>query len=53
MRRAAEAVIDPSVPGFSEAFPGSAEIDEVYRSSYLDVHQRHIQAQPGMQALMA
>lgn len=47
LKRAAAVSIDPEVPGFSEQFPSAERIDQLYRDTYMDVHRRHIEAQPG------
>jgi O-acetylhomoserine (thiol)-lyase len=41
---AARLAIDPFVPGFSEQFASASEIDALVRKTYLDAHQRHIDA---------
>jgi O-acetylhomoserine/O-acetylserine sulfhydrylase-like pyridoxal-dependent enzyme len=45
--RVAELVIDPGRPGFAKAFMPAAEIDALYKRTYLDVHQRWLESQPG------
>ena len=41
----ARVAIDPAKPGFSDAFPGGAEVDRLVDDIYLDVHRRHAAAQ--------
>lgn len=45
--QAAELIIDPVREGFSSNFPSPAEIDALYRETYLDVHTRWVDASPG------
>jgi len=51
MQRAAEIAIDPVHPGFSNTFPAPAEIDRIYRETYLDIQGRFLAAVPGYAAL--
>jgi O-acetylhomoserine/O-acetylserine sulfhydrylase-like pyridoxal-dependent enzyme len=53
MQRAAEIAIDPVHPGFSGAFPAPAEIDRIYRETYLDIQERFLAAVPGYAALVS
>ena len=53
LQKAAEMVIDPECPGFSQGFPSGEKIDEIYRSVYTDVHQRFIAATPQYEKLTA
>lgn len=48
LAEAARASIDPELPGFSGQFPSAEEIDQLYCETYMDVHRRHINAQPGL-----
>lgn len=41
---AAKLAIDPLVPGFSGKFPSAAAIDQLVRDTYLQTHERHIDA---------
>ena len=50
--RAAELALDSAQPGFSAGFPTPAEIDELWRTTYTEVHRRHAAAQPPMAELM-
>jgi O-acetylhomoserine/O-acetylserine sulfhydrylase-like pyridoxal-dependent enzyme len=52
MMKAAEIAIEPDNPGFVAAFPEGAEIDTLYRETYVDVHRRHAEAQPGFEQLL-
>jgi O-acetylhomoserine/O-acetylserine sulfhydrylase-like pyridoxal-dependent enzyme len=49
---AAQATLDEAVPGFSSKFPSPGEADAIYRKHYLAVHQRYVDAQPGMAEMM-
>jgi O-acetylhomoserine/O-acetylserine sulfhydrylase-like pyridoxal-dependent enzyme len=51
-RRAAELVIEPIRPGFCAQFLSPADVDELFRKSYLDVHSRWVDAQPSLEKLM-
>ena len=44
--RVCELVINPLRPGFADAFMLPEAIDELYRRTYLDAHQRWIESQP-------
>ena len=50
--RASELALEPAQPGFAKGFPSPAEVDALYREIYLDTHRRHVEAQPGMSALL-
>jgi O-acetylhomoserine/O-acetylserine sulfhydrylase-like pyridoxal-dependent enzyme len=50
--RAAELALEPACPGFVQGFPGPDEIDALHREIYVDVHRRHVEAQPAMRALL-
>jgi O-acetylhomoserine/O-acetylserine sulfhydrylase-like pyridoxal-dependent enzyme len=51
-QRAAELALDPVSPGFSKRFPAPADVDALYRSTYLDVHERWVRSQPSMAELL-
>ncbi len=53
MLRAAEFSIEPDHPGFCAGFPPAAEIDRIYRETYIDTHRRFIEAQPDFEVLMS
>ncbi|MDO8630953.1 MAG: PLP-dependent transferase [Phycisphaerales bacterium] len=42
----ARIAIEPQKPGFAAKFPVAAEIDRLVDETYIDVHRRHIGAQP-------
>jgi O-acetylhomoserine/O-acetylserine sulfhydrylase-like pyridoxal-dependent enzyme len=42
----AKLVIDPVRPGFSQSFASPESLDELYRRTYLDVHERWLKSQP-------
>ncbi len=50
--KASELVLDGASKGFSTKFPSAAKIDAIYRKHYMEVHQRYIDAQPGMSDLI-
>jgi O-acetylhomoserine/O-acetylserine sulfhydrylase-like pyridoxal-dependent enzyme len=50
--QAARLAIEPDNPGFVAAFPSGAEIDRLYRETYVDVHRRYAEAQPGFDQRM-
>jgi cystathionine beta-lyase/cystathionine gamma-synthase len=52
-QRAAELALDPVSPGFSKRFPAPADVDTLYCSIYLDVHERYVRSQPAMAELLA
>ena len=43
---AARLAIDPSLPGFSQDFLGSQEIDELVEGCYLESHQKYVRSMP-------
>ena len=47
MQQAAAIAIDPHLSDFSRRFPSAETIDSIYQQCYLDIHQRHLAAQPG------
>jgi O-acetylhomoserine/O-acetylserine sulfhydrylase-like pyridoxal-dependent enzyme len=49
---ASSLAIEPDNPGFVAAFPNGAEIDRLYRDTYVDVHRRYAEAQPGFDQRM-
>jgi O-acetylhomoserine/O-acetylserine sulfhydrylase-like pyridoxal-dependent enzyme len=51
-RRVVDLVIDPVRPGFSGGFMNPAEIDDLCRAAYLDVHTRWIDAQPKLEEML-
>ena len=53
MQRAGAHSIEPDHPGFCDGFPPAAEIDRIYRETYIDVHSRFVEAQPGFEILMS
>jgi O-acetylhomoserine (thiol)-lyase len=50
--RAAELIIDRSRSGFSEGFMKPDAVDDLYRRTYLDVHQRWVESQPATTELL-
>ena len=50
--RVAELMLDPVLPGFSRGFMKPAEIDGLYRRTYLDVHTRWLAGQPTSEELL-
>ena len=53
MQRAGALSIEPDHPGFCDSFPPAAEIDRIYRETYIDVHSRFVESQPGFEILMS
>jgi len=49
----AELVVDPVSPGFSAQFPSPAEVDALYRRTYLDVHTRWVDQSENCEELRA
>jgi O-acetylhomoserine (thiol)-lyase len=49
--QAAELVIDPVRPGFSQRLAGGAEVDRLFREAYLAAHSRWLDEQPTMESL--
>ena len=47
-----ELVIDPVIPEFSRQFMPAAEIDQLYRDTYLNAHRRWFDAQPSLQSVL-
>jgi len=50
--RASELILDAACPGFSGGFMKPADIDALYRSTSLEIHERWLEAQPGMEELL-
>jgi hypothetical protein len=50
--KACELAFEQDNPGFVAAFPKGAEIDRLYRETYIDVHRRYVEAQAGFDELM-
>lgn len=50
--RVAELVIDPLRPGFAKEFMPAAAMDALYQQTYLDVHRRWLDSQPGAAEFM-
>jgi O-acetylhomoserine/O-acetylserine sulfhydrylase-like pyridoxal-dependent enzyme len=50
--RAAELIITPVRPGFTDAFMGSTSVDELYERTYLDVHTRWLKSQPTVKEML-
>jgi len=51
-QRTAELVLDPLCPGFSNGFLKPTALDELYRKSYMDIHQRWLDALPNTDELL-
>ena len=51
--RVAQLTIDEDIPGFSNQFMSFENIDELYKTIYLDVHARHLDALPTLADSMA
>ncbi len=49
---ASRLVIDPVSPGFSGRFMTPAELDALFRETYLDVHRRWLESQPGTETFL-
>lgn len=45
-QQASEISIDENHPGFSKGFPSANDIDEIYKSTYKDVHSRYLDSLP-------
>jgi len=52
LMQSAELAIEPVCPGFLAHFPTAAELDELYQSTYVDVHRRYAASRPGMAELL-
>ena len=50
--RTSELIIDRVKPGFADGFMKPAQIDELYRTTYLDIHARWFDAQQPMKELL-
>ena len=46
MQKAGELSINAANPDFSEGFLSAAEIDNIYRTAYIEVHQRFLDSLP-------
>jgi cystathionine beta-lyase/cystathionine gamma-synthase len=53
LMRAAELALEPAAPGFMAHFPPAQEIDELYESTYVDVHRRYVASRPGLASRLA
>ena len=53
IQRAGELSIDASNSEFSKDFLSAAEIDDIYQSTYLDVHQRFLKSLPSYQEFLS
>ena len=53
IQRAGELSIDASNSEFSKGFLNPAEIDDIYQSTYLDVHQRFLNSLSGYEAFLS
>ena len=51
LQQAAETIDAPEFADFAKGFPSPDEIDAIYRETYLDVHQRYLEAMPSFSAL--
>lgn len=45
-------ILDPIRPGFSKKFMKAADIDTLYKKTYLDVHKRYIESKPSMDGML-
>jgi O-acetylhomoserine/O-acetylserine sulfhydrylase-like pyridoxal-dependent enzyme len=52
LMRAAELALEPEAPGFVAHFPTPEQIDQLYVSTYVDVHKRYAASRPGMARLL-
>jgi O-acetylhomoserine/O-acetylserine sulfhydrylase-like pyridoxal-dependent enzyme len=53
LMRAADLAIEPSCPGFLSGFAPAASIDQLYESTYVDVHRRYAASRPGLAGRLA
>ena len=51
--KAAEITLDEDEPGFSKKFLGSSAIDALFKKHYMDVNQRYVDGQAGMESMLA
>ena len=51
--KASTIALEPDNPGFVAAFPAGAEIDRLYKDTYVDVHRRYVESQSEFDALMS
>jgi cystathionine beta-lyase/cystathionine gamma-synthase len=49
---AAGLALEPDRPGFLDGFPSSDEMDQLYESTYVDVHRRYAASRPRMASLL-
>jgi O-acetylhomoserine (thiol)-lyase len=52
LMHAAELTMEPDCPGFLRHFPAPEAIDELYESTYVDVHRRYAASRPRMGRLL-
>jgi cystathionine beta-lyase/cystathionine gamma-synthase len=50
---AARLALDPETPGFSDAFLGPADTDELVRQTYLKVHEAYVDSVPSMEEILS
>ncbi len=50
--RATELILDPDRPGFGSRFMKPATIDALHRRTSMEIHERWLAAQPGMEELL-
>ena len=53
VKRAGELSINTSNRDFSKGFLSAIEIDEIYQSTYMDVHQRYLESLPNFEAFLS
>jgi O-acetylhomoserine (thiol)-lyase len=51
--KASSIALEPDNPGFVAAFPAPGEIDRLYKETYIDIHRRYIESQPGFEVLVS
>jgi O-acetylhomoserine (thiol)-lyase len=51
--KASSIALERDNPGFVAAFPALGEIDRIYKETYVDIHRRYIESQPGFEVLMS
>jgi cystathionine beta-lyase/cystathionine gamma-synthase len=52
LMQAATLALEPECPGFMAHFPAPGLIDELYETTYVDVHRRYAASRPRMQQLL-
>jgi O-acetylhomoserine/O-acetylserine sulfhydrylase-like pyridoxal-dependent enzyme len=52
LMQAAELTLEPTCPGFMQHFPAPAALDDLYESTYVDVHRRYAASRPRMEELL-